>query len=271
MTTFKSLAFILLACLLYTGCNEKKSDKEFEVIKDYSPDYYTATETEVAPVAKRPQIDKGALAKSMADKKLFNKAGAGQTTFLYELYLNEKGTVDKVRIVEGMGDNLDDITVSQMKTWKYTPAKKNGKDVKCRLLVYWNFNFDPDGKYVASVYDNTKKVVNPLISEKIVSNSSDYFVAVEDMPEPIGGIQAIQKNIQYPEVARRAGIEGKVYVLTMINEKGFVDRVLIIRGLGSGLDEAAMDAVKKTRFKPGMQRGKPVKVQVSIPILFKLQ
>ncbi len=44
---------------------------------------------------------------------------------------------------------------------------------------------------------------------------NDYFVAVEQMPEPIGGIAAIQKNVHYPEIAKRAGIEGRVYVKTL--------------------------------------------------------
>ena len=91
------------------------------------------------------------------------------------------------------------------------------------------------------------------------------------MPEPIGGIQAIQSKIIYPEIAKRAGVEGKVYVLAFVDEKGDVTNVKIIKGLGAGLDEAALNAVKQTKFKPGKQRGKPVKVQVSIPIVFRLQ
>lgn len=98
-----------------------------------------------------------------------------------------------------------------------------------------------------------------------------YFVAVEEMPEPIGGIQAIQSKIIYPEIAKRAGVEGKVYVLAFVDETGEVTSVKIIKGLGAGLDEAALNAVKQTKFKPGKQRGKPVKVQVSIPIIFRLQ
>ena len=52
---------------------------------------------------------------------------------------------------------------------------------------------------------------------------------------------------------------------------GIVTKVELIRGIGAGCDEAAMDAVHKTKFKPGKQRGKPVKVQVTVPVLFKLQ
>ena len=111
----------------------------------------------------------------------------------------------------------------------------------------------------------------PPKEEKKVEEEPTYFVAVEEMPEPIGGIKAIQEKIIYPEIAKRAGVEGKVYVLAFVDEEGIVTKAQIIKGIGAGCDEAALDAVLKTRFKPGKQRGKPVKVQVSIPIVFKLQ
>ena len=98
-----------------------------------------------------------------------------------------------------------------------------------------------------------------------------FFVAVEEMPEPIGGIGAIQKLIVYPEIAKRAGVQGRVYVKAFVNENGTVQKVELIKGIGAGCDEAAMEAVQKTKFKPGKQRGKAVKVQVTVPVLFKLQ
>jgi len=112
------------------------------------------------------------------------------------------------------------------------------------------------------------------VEEKVVEEKKEapvYFVAVEEMPEPIGGIAAIQQLITYPEIAKRAGVEGKVYVLAFVDEKGNVTNAKIIKGIGAGCDEAAIDAVLQTKFKPGKQRGTPVKVQVSIPIVFKLQ
>jgi len=104
-----------------------------------------------------------------------------------------------------------------------------------------------------------------------IEEEPTYFVAVEEMPGPIGGIKAIQEKIVYPEIAKRAGVEGKVYVLAFVNEQGDVTKAQIIKGIGAGCDEAALDAVLKTRFTPGKQRGKPVRVQVSIPIIFKLK
>jgi len=111
----------------------------------------------------------------------------------------------------------------------------------------------------------------PVEDRKIVEEENIYFIAAEEMPEPIGGIAEIQKKIVYPEIAKRAGVEGKVYVLAFVNEQGKVTDAKIMKGIGAGCDEAALDAVKKTKFKPGKQRGKPVKVQVWVHVNFKLQ
>ena len=97
-----------------------------------------------------------------------------------------------------------------------------------------------------------------------------YFVAVEDLPEPIGGIAAIQSAVVYPEIAKRAGVEGTVYIEAYVDETGNVTRTVVVKGIGAGCDEAAKSAVAKTKFKPGKQRGKPVKVRMSIPIRFRL-
>ena len=99
----------------------------------------------------------------------------------------------------------------------------------------------------------------------------DFFVVVEQMPEPIGGIAAVQKLVKYPEMARRAGIEGRVTVQFIVNEAGQVENPRVIRGIGGGCDEAALEAVKKAKFTPGMQRGRPVRVQFSLPVIFRLQ
>lgn len=111
----------------------------------------------------------------------------------------------------------------------------------------------------------------PPPKEEEVEEEPTYFVAVEEMPEPIGGIKAIQEKIVYPEIAKRAGVEGKVYILAFVDISGNVTKAQVLKGIGAGCDEAALSAVEKTKFKPGKQRGKPVNVQVSIPVVFKLQ
>lgn len=99
----------------------------------------------------------------------------------------------------------------------------------------------------------------------------EIFVVVEQQPELIGGMAALQRGIKYPEIARKAGIEGRVYVQFVVDEKGNVLNPTVIRGIGGGCDEEALRAVAKAKFKPGMQRGRPVKVRYSLPVVFKLQ
>lgn len=111
----------------------------------------------------------------------------------------------------------------------------------------------------------------PPKQEVEVEDEAVFFVAVEEQPEPIGGIEAIQKKIVYPEIAKRAGVQGRVFIKAFVNEVGDVVKAEVIKGIGAGCDEAAVQAVTQTKFRPGKQRGKSVKVQVSIPIVFKLQ
>lgn len=117
--------------------------------------------------------------------------------------------------------------------------------------------------FVSSLYSQEQKVSPSQLEEA-------YFVTVEDLPEPIGGMAAIQANVIYPEIARRAGIQGTVYVEVFIDEKGDVVKASVKKGIGAGCDESAIAAVKKTKFRPGMQRGKPVKVRLAVPIRFRL-
>jgi protein TonB len=117
----------------------------------------------------------------------------------------------------------------------------------------------------------TTKDAPPPPPKQEESEEETYFVAVEELPEPIGGIAAIQAAVVYPEIAKRAGVEGTVFVEAFVDENGNVTRTQVVKGIGAGCDEAAMAAVQKTKFKPGKQRGKPVRVRMSIPIRFRLQ
>lgn len=99
----------------------------------------------------------------------------------------------------------------------------------------------------------------------------EIFVVVEQMPELQGGLAAIQSKIKYPEMAMKAGIEGRVVVQFIIDEQGNVTNPIVVRGIGGGCDEEALRAVKQVKFTPGRQRGKPVKVRYSLPVSFKLE
>jgi protein TonB len=112
----------------------------------------------------------------------------------------------------------------------------------------------------------------PPPPEDEIDESAQIFVAYDEAPTPIGGFPAIQKNLVYPEIARKAGVEGRVYVQVIIDEKGNVVNASITKSLGNnGCDEAAIAAIKSVKWKPAKQRDKPVKVSVGIPVVFKLK
>lgn len=111
----------------------------------------------------------------------------------------------------------------------------------------------------------------PQEEEATEDDEDDFFVLVEEMPELIGGLQALQKEVQYPERALRANIEGRVYVQFIVNEKGEVENPRVVRGIGGGCDEEALRVVKMAKFKPGLQRGRPVRVQYNLPVIFMIR
>ncbi len=93
------------------------------------------------------------------------------------------------------------------------------------------------------------------------------FIPYDDPPVALSPIRPV-----YPEIAQEAGIEGVVVVQAFIDEKGRVKETLILKGVpNTGLDEAAMEAIRKTRFRPAKQRERSVGVWISIPVNFRLK
>ncbi|HAQ66116.1 MAG TPA: energy transducer TonB [Bacteroidales bacterium] len=110
--------------------------------------------------------------------------------------------------------------------------------------------------------------------EEIVE--AEIFQIVESMPDFPGGDEArmtyLRDNIKYPQIARESSISGTVYVTFVVEKDGRVTDIKILRGIGGGCDEEAMRVIKAMpRWKPGKQRGKPVRVQFNMPIKFTLQ
>jgi periplasmic protein TonB len=99
----------------------------------------------------------------------------------------------------------------------------------------------------------------------------EVFVIVEQMPELYGGLASIHSQIRYPELARKAGVEGRVIVQFVVDERGSVQNPVVVRGIGAGCDEEALKAVSDARFAPGRQRGEAVRVSMSLPITFRLK
>jgi len=142
----------------------------------------------------------------------------------------------------------------------------NKLDVDSKLED-WNANVD--------LNDNID--IKPVMQEEESSDEEQPFIIVEDPPQFMGGTiedfrRWVAENLKYPEVAQENGIQGKVFVKFVVDKEGRVTDVTVIRGVHPSLDQEAVRVIKSSpRWTPGRQRGRPVKVQFSIPVVFVLQ
>lgn len=121
-------------------------------------------------------------------------------------------------------------------------------------------------------------VIEDIIFEEapVEEKADEIFTIVEEQPSFQGGGNAaflkwVGQNLKYPSQAQRMGIEGKVYVQFVIEKDGTVTDVKAIKGIGGGADEEAVRVIKSApKWSPGMQRGRPVRVRMILPISFQL-
>lgn len=240
------LFFLIILIVIPFGCKE---ENKIEIIPDYDRIYLPMNQ-----LTETPQLiagDSEKLLDSVMNTyiKLYPLEDTikNKPTMEYKFMISEGGIIEKVFFGKNNDETINQIVLTTISNWKFNPGRKDGKNVKSQYpMILW-------------------REANQSINE------DEFLTIVENMPGPIGGIFAIQEKIQYPEIAKRAGIQGKVIIQAFINENGNVVHAKALNSIGGGCDEMAVDAVKKTKFNPGTQNGKPVKVQVTIPIVFKLQ
>lgn len=128
----------------------------------------------------------------------------------------------------------------------------------------------------AEMTDETKVEQIEIKVEEPKEDVDEIFTIVEETAAPKDGMAAFYKfigsKLKYPSQATRMGVEGKVFVEFVINRDGTLVDVRVVRGIGAGCDEEAVRVVQSSPpWKPGKQRGKPVRQKYTLPIQFKLQ
>ncbi|MBI3221155.1 MAG: energy transducer TonB [Bacteroidetes bacterium] len=152
------------------------------------------------------------------------------------------------------------------------PIQKQTDPVLAVTIIETSNQTTPD--QVVPTIDYTENTTNSLPIITDVETGEDIVVFAEHQPEPINGYKAfyeqLGKMIKYPRQAKSIGTEGKVFVEFIINKNGEPSDLKILKGIGSGCDEEAMRILALTKWEPGKQRGKPVRVKMVLPVYFKL-
>ncbi len=204
-----------------------------------------------------------ALQRNLVYPERARKAGVEGRVYV-NVHVNEKGEVDDTRILKSLGNNgCDEAAVLAIKSATWQPAKLKGKPVAVWVGIPVVFKLNNGKKW--------KTDVEPKPVHVLISDETSIKVAYDTPPNPEGGFSEVQRNLMYPEIARKAGIEGRVYVNVLIDENGQVVKTKILKSLGdNGCDQAAVAAIKAVKWSPAKKDGKPVKTWVGIPVVFKL-
>lgn len=178
--------------------------------------------------------------------------------------VSKEGKIKDSKIARGVNPLLDKEALRVMnaldKTWK--PGKQRGTAVNIEYTVPIIFALDKDKKT-----DCDK-------AARVNKNGDVYFI-VDEMPNFPGGDNALRKyiaeNVKYPGIAKKEGIQGKVYVTFVVDVDGSVSDVKIARGVDPSLDKESLRVISSLpKWKPGKEKGKAVKVQYTVPITFAL-
>ncbi|WP_163325158.1 energy transducer TonB [Draconibacterium mangrovi] len=249
----RKFVLIILGLMLTMSVFAQEDNKEkgvFQVVDDM-PEYpggEEALRNDIASLVKYP---------------VAAKENGIQGKVYITFVVSELGKIEGAKVARGVDPSLDKEALRVMnalnKTWK--PGKQKGVAVKVSYTVPINFALD---KQAAKEKKNSYG-----------EGANEVFFVVEDMPEFPGGDEALRKYIanalSYPEDAKKNEIAGKVYISFVVEKDGSVGDVKVARGVDPSLDKEALRVVKALpMWKPGKQRGEPVRVQYTVPINFAL-
>lgn len=186
--------------------------------------------------------------------------------------------VKKFDVVDVFADIDEDLDIQQ--TTQETPPPPPPPEVK----EIEAFQIVEDDKEVETVEVNSevddKEIVEikpPVEIKEVAEEEEVIFVVVENMPEFPGGqeklFRYLSENVKYPQICQENGIQGRSVCQFVVNKDGSIVDVVVVKSSGDEmLDKEAVRVIKSMpKWKPGKQRGQPVRVKYTVPVNFRLQ
>ena len=170
------------------------------------------------------------------------------------------------------------IPITEETEQKQAPPPPEAPKVEEVLQIAENDADVEETTIKSSEDDNTAveiKYIEPVVEEEEPAEE-EIFMVVEQMPEFPGGMAELMKflgkNIKYPTIAQENGIQGRVIVQFVVNQDGSIVDPVVMRSVDPYLDKEALRVISTMpKWKPGMQRGKAVRVKYTVPVTFRLQ
>ncbi|MCQ2126474.1 MAG: energy transducer TonB [Bacteroidaceae bacterium] len=174
-----------------------------------------------------------------------------------------------------LDEEIIPITLPEKKTVPPPPASVT----KAEIIEIVQDDAEIEEDVLASVDDQVEFIDVSALDEVVVEEEPEIddtpFMVVEDMPEFPGGTAALleylKKNIKYPAICRENNIQGRVLVSFIVNKDGSIVDAEVVKNVNPSLDKEALRVISgMPKWKPGSQRGKPVRVKYTVPVNFRL-
>ncbi|MBR2395605.1 MAG: energy transducer TonB [Bacteroidaceae bacterium] len=173
-----------------------------------------------------------------------------------------------------LNEEMIPITLPEKKTVPPPPAAVT----KAEIIEIVEDDADIEEDIMASTEDNIEWVdidEYDVVTVEPEPEEEEIFMVVEDQPEFPGGTAALleylRKNIKYPAICRENNIQGRVLVTFIVNKDGAIVEPEVVKSVNPSLDKEALRVISQMpNWKPGSQRGKPVRVKYTVPVNFRL-
>jgi len=208
------------------------------------------------------RVSSGTMAKSLIFKPdpiypADAKAAHVQGAVVLHALISKAGTIENLTVVSGP-PMLQGSAMDAVKQWKYKPYLLNGQPTEIDTTITVNYTFGDDGAAPPQAQNESPEAdVAGVTPKRIGTGVSPPLVIYQVNPE-------------YSEQARAAKLNGIVTLTLWVDEHGNPTHVRVLRGVGMGLDEKAVEAVKQYKFKPAMEDGKPVLVELNVQVDFQI-
>jgi len=180
---------------------------------------------------------------------------------LLSLVIRADGTPANIDVVRSHGAAFDEAAIEAVKKTTFEPGSLDGKPVPVR--IYARIRFTEDQK---PAFPRILTHLNMMNGGSEQPHLGDRIPPLRNVKPPVA---LYAPSAQYSEQARRAKLGGVVVVSTLVNEDGLPTEIKLVKSLGMGLDENAIECVSRYRFKPGTKDGVPVPVRITIEISFR--
>ena len=194
----------------------------------------------------RPKQGLVALQKKLHYPELAKKAGIEGRVVL-DVHISRNGDIRDIKVKESLGKSgCDEAAIAAVRVVEWNPGVKKNKAVSSWVSIPVVFKLPKKKKQKSILFDTPPRIV--------------------------GGLAGLYSHLRYPEIAKKAGVQGRVVVEVHIAKNGALKAARVVETFGdAGCDQAALDAAKKVKWTPATLKGQPIAAYVEIPVVFKLK